>query len=119
MLLETLVIENYGVYGGRNEFDLSTTPEKPIVLVGGLNGAGKTTILESMMMALYGRAYFGRQRPRKEYVRFVSDRVHRSGRRRASSAAVSLAFRFYHGSSEDVYEVRRSWIAEGKSVLAH
>ena len=116
MLLENLVIENYGVYGGRNEFDLSTTPEKPIVLVGGLNGAGKTTILESMMMALYGRAYFGSQRPKKEYVRFVADRVHRSGRRRTSSAAVSLAFRFYHGASEDVYEVRRSWIAEGKSV---
>lgn len=116
MLLESLVIENYGVYGGRNEFDLSTTPEKPIVLVGGLNGAGKTTILESMMMALYGRAYFGRRRPKKEYARFVADRVHRSGRRRAPSASVSLAFRFYHGASEDAYEVKRSWTAGGKSV---
>ena len=116
MLLESLVIEDYGVYGGRNEFDLSATSEKPIVLVCGLNGAGKTTILESMMMALYGRTYFGRKRPKKEYSRFIADRMHRNGRQRASSASISLAFRFYHGGSEDHYEVKRAWVAEGKSV---
>ena len=38
MLLEKLSIENYGVYGGKNDFDLSTTPDRPVVLVGGTTG---------------------------------------------------------------------------------
>ena len=53
-------------------------PGRPVVLVGGLNGAGKTTILESMMVALYGRAYLGRRTTAKEYERFALSRMHKS-----------------------------------------
>ena len=41
MLLTNLTLENYGVYQGRNELDLSCSPEK-LVLIRGLNGNGKT-----------------------------------------------------------------------------
>ena len=116
MLLEELSIENYGVYGGRNDFDLSTMPDKPVVLVGGYNGAGKTTILESMMIALYGRNYMGKKKTKKEYTDFVLNRMHRSNGRRADSASIKLTFRFYHGGSEDQYAITRSWTATGASV---
>ena len=116
MLLEKLSIENYGVYGGRNDFDLSTTPDRPVVLVGGYNGAGKTTILESMMMALYGRDYLGRKKPKKEYVEFVLNRMHRDNGKRVGSASIELSFRFHHGGAEDRYSIRRSWTADGASI---
>ena len=106
MLFERLVIENYGVYEGRSEFDLTTTPEKPIVLVGGLNGAGKTTIFESIMIALYGRAY----------IAFIADKIHRHEGRRAGRASVEVAFRFHHDGSEDLYSVSRLWDVDGASV---
>ena len=94
MLLEKLSIENYGVYSGKNDFDLSTTPDRPVILVGGYNGAGKTTILESMMIALYGRDYLGKKKPKKEYVEFVLNRMHRDNGKRAGSASIELSFRF-------------------------
>ena len=68
MLFEKLTIENYGVYAQKTEFDFSTTPKKPIVLIGGLNGSGKTTIFESIMIALYGKIYLGRKTTKKKYV---------------------------------------------------
>ena len=116
MLFERLAIENYGVYEGRSEFDLTTTPEKPIVLVGGLNGAGKTTIFESIMIALYGRAYMGRKASRREYTAFIADKIHRHEGRRAGRASVEVAFRFHHDGSEDLYSVSRLWHVEGASV---
>ena len=116
MLLERLSIENYGVYAGKNDFNLLTTPERPVVLVGGYNGAGKTTILESMMIALYGRTYFGRKKSKKEYQDFLLRRIHRSGGKRADAASVELTFRFSHNGSEDQYSISRSWIVNTSSI---
>lgn len=117
MLLERLAIENYGVYGGRSEMDLRTDPERPIILVGGMNGAGKTTLFESIMVALYGRAYMGARTTRKQYLEFISRRIHRlRGGGRAGRAGVEVAFRFCHNGSEDQYLVGRSWDVEGASV---
>ena len=86
MLLERLSIENYGVYAEKSEFDLSSTRERPIVLIGGLNGAGKTTIFESLMIALYGKTYLGRRTTKKEYLKFIAEKIHRHGGKRASHA---------------------------------
>ena len=116
MLLERLSIENYGVYAGRTEFDLAVTPKKPIILVGGFNGAGKTTIFESLMIALYGKTYLGRRISKKEYSEFITDKMHRHEGIRADSASIEVAFRFYHNGCDDGYVVNRSWIKEGASV---
>ena len=116
MLLERLSIENYGVYAEKSEFDLSSTREKPIVLIGGLNGAGKTTIFESLMIALYGKTYLGRRATKKEYLKFIAEKIHRHGGKRASHASVEVNFRFYHNGCDDGYAVRRSWIREGASI---
>ena len=42
MLLTKITINDFGVYRGRNEFNFKTTSDKPIILCGGGNGAGKT-----------------------------------------------------------------------------
>ena len=57
MLLTKITLDNVGVYRGSNEFDLETTPQKPIILYGGVNGAGKTTLFESIPLCLYGQKY--------------------------------------------------------------
>ena len=46
MLLQRIILENYGIYQDQNVFDFTTTEDKPIILCGGKNGGGKTTLFE-------------------------------------------------------------------------
>ena len=56
MVIKNLKLHNFGVYAGDNEF--SFEGKKPIVLIGGMNGRGKTTFLEAILLALYGQNSF-------------------------------------------------------------
>lgn len=116
MILTRLVLENYGAYKGRNVFELETTPERPIVLIGGVNGAGKTTILDSILLGLYGRSIFGRGMSARKYRDHLSRLVHRKSRHRARFAAVEIEFRLHHAGSEDTYRVRREWESVGDEL---
>lgn len=60
MLLKKLILENYKTYYGTQEVDLYIPKEvreenKNIILLGGLNGAGKTTILKAILYVLFGK----------------------------------------------------------------
>src|SRR5688572_2706762 len=61
MFFERLLVQNLGVFRGEHVLDfIPAHPEKPIVLVGALNGSGKTTVIEALQLALYGkRAGYG------------------------------------------------------------
>jgi DNA sulfur modification protein DndD len=61
MIFERLLIQNLGIFRGAHCLELLPPDAKrPIVLVGALNGSGKTTVIESIQLALYGkRAGFG------------------------------------------------------------
>jgi DNA sulfur modification protein DndD len=54
MILTRLSITNFGVYRDQHDFDLRPrvvdTETLPVVLFGGKNGAGKTTILEAIRL---------------------------------------------------------------------
>ena len=67
MLLTKIILNDFGVYRGRNEFDVQTTKDKPIILIGGTNGAGKTTLFESVMLCLYGQNSFDTKITQKQY----------------------------------------------------
>src|SRR4030067_3169678 len=63
MLIKKLTLRNFGLYRGEQVLDLAPRTKRetprPIVLVGGHNGAGKTTILEAVRVCLYGRLALG------------------------------------------------------------
>jgi DNA sulfur modification protein DndD len=56
MLFRELVLENFGSYLGKNTINLLPEAEgnRPIILIGGMNGGGKTTIMDALRLALYG-----------------------------------------------------------------
>ena len=56
MIITRLSLKNFGVYAGTNTFEFNSS--KPIVLIGGMNGRGKTTFLEAVLLALYGANSF-------------------------------------------------------------
>lgn len=109
MILDQLVLQNVGVFAGRNEIDLAPPgDDRPVILFGGLNGAGKTTILESIHLALYGPLAEGSsRRAGKSYDAYLRSLIHLPVSGDVSS--VELAFHaFSEGESHD-YRVRRVW----------
>ncbi|MGG0459955.1 DNA sulfur modification protein DndD [Priestia aryabhattai] len=57
MLLKKVTFNDFRLYKGLNEIDLSIPPasKRNIILIGAQNGSGKTSILEGILLALYGR----------------------------------------------------------------
>jgi DNA sulfur modification protein DndD len=53
MIIKNIKINNYKTYLTL-DLDLSVKQERPIILIGGMNGGGKTTLFEAICGALYG-----------------------------------------------------------------
>ena len=55
MIINSISIKNFQTYYGTVEFEFDEpTKEKNIVLIGGLNGAGKTSFFSSIVLGLFG-----------------------------------------------------------------
>jgi len=53
MLIKRIKVKNFKTYLNL-DLDISVEPDAPIILIGGVNGGGKTTLFESIYGALYG-----------------------------------------------------------------
>lgn len=111
MHLTKVTLKNYGVYRDKIEFDLTTTDDKPIILIGGTNGAGKTTLFESILVGFYGQSFFNKKTTRKEYERFLANKIHRylGTTVSADSTSIIIDFKFFHNGKVDDYTVDRTW----------
>ena len=110
MIINKIIITDFGVYGGENEFDFRTTPEKTVILCGGKNGAGKTTLFESIMLCFYGKDY-GDLDLEKHYEQKIMRSFHRNMERKISSSTSSISIEFeiaYDGKIQQ-YKITRTW----------
>lgn len=115
MILKHLALDNYCLFAGHHEFDLAPRTKygsvRPIILFGGKNGAGKTTILGAIHLAFYGRQSLGDRLSEKEYHLALRNRIHRNKEndRRASFAKVALEFDLVTQGERHEYRIERSW----------
>lgn len=122
MILTRLTIANFGVYRGIHEFDLRPRHAEdgalPVILIGGKNGAGKTTILETIRLCLYGRSALGSRVRKTDYETYIRQRFHRSndGKVPAQSARIGIVFEHVYAGEKSIYDAVRSWRIEGLSL---
>lgn len=103
---------NFGVYAGTNSFEFSH--KQPIVLIGGMNGRGKTTFLEAILLSLYGAnstAY--KESTYKTYGGYLRSHVNKSNRDLPTSVELKFVM---DESSNNEYLVRREWDALSKKT---
>ena len=55
MIIKSITLSNYRLYEGKNIITFTQDKDKPIFLISGENGFGKTTFLHSLIWCLYGR----------------------------------------------------------------
>lgn len=76
MKINRLVLNNFSSYEDRNEFDFSIKDkDKNIILVGGQNGAGKTSLFSAIKIGLYGPLAFGYRGINPHYIQKIKEYI--------------------------------------------
>jgi DNA sulfur modification protein DndD len=116
MILDSLALKNFGIYGGRQEAALAPTDDaKPIILFGGMNGGGKTTFLDAIQLALYGPKARCSGRGKLGYRDYLREMIHR-GADPAEGAALELRFRRIVDGEMHYYRLTRLWRLTPKGI---
>ncbi len=132
MRLLNLTIQNFGVFHGRHDFDLTPVSDglarvrnaenalHPLVVISGQNGVGKSTLFQALMLALHGSLALGDQVSRQAYSDFLLSRLHRrmgiGMPITIDDAAVSLSFRYVQSGQPQRILVERRWQRSGDQV---
>jgi len=82
MQLLNLTIHNLGVFRGTHHFDFAPLSKadgtlRHLTVVSGQNGVGKTTLFQSLPLALYGSLALGDRVSRQAYNSYLYNRLHR------------------------------------------
>lgn len=113
MYFTKVELHNFGIYKGTHEMCLTDQiGNRNITLVGGLNGRGKTTFHDSILIALYGKqALKYIQEKARSYDKMLLDHINKHATDGETYVAVSLCLD--DGTS---LRVKRSWTARGKKA---
>lgn len=115
MIIKKVTLRNFGPFLGEHSLDLDTVPGKPLILVGALNGGGKTTILEAARLTLYG-SECGNAKLRnlkyKDYLRMCMNNSAPKG----SITSTELTFRRNEEGVCKEIRVVRSWTLMNEDI---
>lgn len=117
-----LVLENFGPYIGKqivNLYPETDSQTKPIILFGGMNGGGKTTLMDAIRLALYGSRAQCSTRGNLSYSDFLTQCVNRNAKPNESSR-IELEFEHIVSGELLKYRIVRTWERnpkDGKDTL--
>lgn len=110
MKIKRITLYNIGPYVGKNTFEFSIDRDKNIVLIGGKNGAGKTTFFKAIKTCLYGCKVWGFDSPGKDYYSLISSLVNfKTAYDNNSCAFIEIELVFDDGKEVDYYTLHREW----------
>ena len=109
MIFNSLTLENFRVFEGVHHIDLTTSKDEPIILFGGLNGAGKTSILTAIRLALFGKSSLDGIKTKKAYEDELRGFIHKSNDKQCDYSSVRLQLSYSKLGKDYEYQVIRSW----------
>ena len=115
MIFTHLTLHNYSAFRGRQT--LALVPEdraRPVVLIGALNGSGKTSLLDAFQLALYGKRARTSNRGDLAWDDYLRQCVHTGSEH--EGAALELGLRHRRDGKDREVVVRRQWKDVGATV---
>ncbi len=117
MIFLELVLENFGPYCGRQVLNLRPQTDgdsRPIILLGGMNGGGKTTLMDAIRLALYGHRAQCSTRNNLGYSEFLTQCVNRYTPI-GEQTCIELAFEHILNNVQVEFRIKRTWTKTPKN----
>lgn len=112
MIFLELVLQNFGPYAGKQVINLDTRIDenniRPIILLGGMNGGGKTTLMDAIRLALYGGRAQCSTRGNLSYGDFLTQCVNHKADP-INKTRIELVFEHIEDDKPVKYRVVRTW----------
>ena len=117
MKINKLVLKNFRSYEEETVFDFTTTNDKNMILVGGKNGAGKSTIFEAIKVCIYGPIAYKYQGFNSSYISKIKSNINNNALKNDSvDAFVSIDIELTENTDKNTYTLLREWTYEDKKL---
>lgn len=117
MKINKLELKNFRSYEDKTSFDFRTTSDKNIILVGGKNGAGKSTIFEAIKLCIYGPMAYKYQGFNSSYIARVKSNINNNSLKNdIVDAYISIDLEVNENTEKNTYTLIRQWTFKDKKL---
>ncbi|MGX4599530.1 DNA sulfur modification protein DndD [Faecalimicrobium sp. JNUCC 81] len=117
MKINKLELKNFRSYEDKTSFDFRTTNDKNIILVGGKNGAGKSTIFEAIKLCIYGPMAYKYQGFNSSYIARVKSNINNNSLKNDTvDAYISIDLEINENTEKNTYTLVRQWTFKDKKL---
>lgn len=111
MKINKVILYNFSSYEGYNEFDFEITDSnKNIILIGGKNGAGKTSLFTAIKVALYGPLAYGYIGANSHYISKIKDMINsKAFQQKVVESGVQITLQLKIERELRNYVITRKW----------
>lgn len=118
MQITKLILENFSSYENRYEINFTTEKSKPIILIGGQNGAGKTSIFTAIKLALYGPLAYGYSGINPFYTKKVKSLINSAAfQNKTLVSGVTVKFSVINEREKACYSISRYWRTADEKIV--
>lgn len=117
MKINKLELKNFRSYEDKTSFDFRTTSDKNIILVGGKNGAGKSTVFEAIKLCIYGPMAYKYQGFNSSYIARVKSNINNNSLKNdIVDAYISIDLEINENTEKNTYTLIRQWTFKDKKL---
>jgi len=110
MIINSVKLNNFGIYYGETQYDFSVEGDKNIVLISGKNGSGKTTLLNAIKLGIYGPLFLGYQTYNDKYYDYIESKLNAFALEdKQESYSICIDLRFLEKGKHSNYNINRTW----------